>query len=72
MKLNSVRIGYLLNTTILTGLVGAGLLTATPGFTQTAVQSNSVQNQVSEEDKTAPKRKEQVLQLDTITISPTI
>lgn len=61
--LKTGRVGYLLGTTILGGIVGLTLFGTSSAVAQTV--------NAKESDK-QPKQKEQALQLDTITISPTI
>ncbi|WP_455296654.1 TonB-dependent receptor domain-containing protein [Brucella pituitosa] len=64
--MKSRRGSYLLETTVLGGAIGLSLLAAMPAFGQT------VQNQKAAEADQLAQKKEQALQLDTITISPNI
>ena len=66
MKMKSRRGSYLLETTVLGGAIGLSLLAAMPAFGQT------VQNQKAAGADQLAQKKEQALQLDTITISPNI
>ncbi len=72
MKMKSKRGGYLLETTVLSGAIGLSLLAAMPAFGQNLGQNATAQNQKTTEEAQPAQKKEQALQLDTITISPTI
>lgn len=72
MKSNSGRIRYFWNTTVLCGTFGAVVLLAAPAFAQNAAQGSDSKNQTADQGQIDKKRKDQALQLDTITISPTI
>ncbi|MFD1198784.1 TonB-dependent hemoglobin/transferrin/lactoferrin family receptor [Brucella gallinifaecis] len=61
-----------MDTAIVAGVAGGSFWAVVPGLAQNAVQPAPVQNETAKQDDAEKKRKEQVLQLDTITISPTI
>lgn len=72
MRIKSTRVSYLLETTVLGGAIGLSLLAAMPAFAQNTGQTAIVQNQKTPAEDQQALKKEQALQLDTITISPAI